>query len=270
MQDKKESKVGKRLSEATTRRVVILVLAMLFSVPFFTVNTYVIEPNSYDYGLSLVRELGPETEQGKSVFLDTVDIQKSLDTTPLIFLYIDPNTTYSKETSDTSKILIWENPLVNISNMRENEQEYIQLETGENSEALYYAIYDLRSVVYLQAVLGIANTFLVCIILGAGAMIFSKITNDLVILPIENMIEKINKITQDPLKAHYEEEDKLLLEELQMQERIEAGEVPDKNNSNTQGGPMETVVLEQTLSKIGALLAIGFGEAGSMIIAQNM
>jgi len=33
---------------------------------------------------------------------------------------------------------------------------------------------------------------------------------------------------------------------------------------------METVVLEQTIIKIGALLALGFGEAGSKIIAQNM
>ena len=33
---------------------------------------------------------------------------------------------------------------------------------------------------------------------------------------------------------------------------------------------METVVLEQTIVKIGALLALGFGEAGSKIIAQNM
>jgi hypothetical protein len=30
---------------------------------------------------------------------------------------------------------------------------------------------------------------------------------------------------------------------------------------------METVILEQTLSKIGSLLALGFGEAGSMIIS---
>lgn len=30
---------------------------------------------------------------------------------------------------------------------------------------------------------------------------------------------------------------------------------------------METVVLEQTIIKIGALLALGFGEAGSKIIA---
>ena len=84
---------------------------------------------------------------------------------------------------------------MNIDSLREDEQEYVQLDTGKDSPELYYAIYDLRDVVYLQAVLGIANTFLVCVILGAGAMIFSKITNDLVIHPIENMIEKINKIT---------------------------------------------------------------------------
>ena len=33
---------------------------------------------------------------------------------------------------------------------------------------------------------------------------------------------------------------------------------------------METTILESTLSKIGALLALGFGEAGSMIISQNI
>ena len=33
---------------------------------------------------------------------------------------------------------------------------------------------------------------------------------------------------------------------------------------------METDILEQTIVKTGALLAIGLGEAGSKIIAQNM
>lgn len=33
---------------------------------------------------------------------------------------------------------------------------------------------------------------------------------------------------------------------------------------------METEVLQKTLNKIGGLLAIGFGEAASKIIAQNM
>jgi len=34
--------------------------------------------------------------------------------------------------------------------------------------------------------------------------------------------------------------------------------------------PLETVVLEQIIVKIGALLSLGFGEAGSKIIASNM
>lgn len=33
---------------------------------------------------------------------------------------------------------------------------------------------------------------------------------------------------------------------------------------------METFILENLIIKIGALLAIGFGEAGSEIIAANM
>ena len=33
---------------------------------------------------------------------------------------------------------------------------------------------------------------------------------------------------------------------------------------------LETDLLEQTLYKLGALMAIGYGEAGSRIIGQNM
>lgn len=45
-------------------------------------------------------------------------------------------------------------------------------------------------------------------------MIFSKLTNDLVITPIEDMIERVNSITEDPIKAAHNEEERLLYEEL--------------------------------------------------------
>lgn len=54
LSDQMESKVGKKLSEITTRRVIVLVLIMLFSQPIFSVSTYMQEPNSYDYGLNLI------------------------------------------------------------------------------------------------------------------------------------------------------------------------------------------------------------------------
>jgi len=43
-----------------------------------------------------------------------------------------------------------------------------------------------------------------------------------------------------------------------------------KKNGSKKEAPYETVILEQTIIKIGALLALGFGEAGSKIIAENM
>lgn len=50
-----ESKVGKKLSDLTTRRTIILVLAMLFSVPLFSTGTYFQEPDPYSVGLSLMK-----------------------------------------------------------------------------------------------------------------------------------------------------------------------------------------------------------------------
>jgi len=35
-----ESKVGKKLSDLTTKRVIVLVLTMMFSVPLFMLTTY--------------------------------------------------------------------------------------------------------------------------------------------------------------------------------------------------------------------------------------
>jgi len=57
----KESKVGKKLSDKTTKRVIVMVLVMLFSVPIFTVTEYVDTPTSFMYGLSLMYDLGVDT-----------------------------------------------------------------------------------------------------------------------------------------------------------------------------------------------------------------
>jgi hypothetical protein len=68
-------------------------------------------------------------------------------------------------------------------------------------------------------------------VLSAGAGIFSKLTTDLVITPIETMIEKVNNITKDPLKAAYDEEERLLMEEFAKNEDSD-GEGNDGFNKN--------------------------------------
>jgi malonyl CoA-acyl carrier protein transacylase len=80
------------------------------------------------------------------------------------------------------------------------------------------------------------------------------------------MIHKVKKIAKNPLEAAQEEENQALA----MEKFMEENKSKKKKKNKDKDGPFETVILESTIVKIGALLAIGFGEAGSEIIAKNM
>jgi len=57
-------------------------------------------------------------------------------------------------------------------------------------------------------------TVSICFILVISSSIFSKIINDLVIFPLENMIIKIENIIKDPIKAAQDEEKRILIEDV--------------------------------------------------------
>lgn len=111
---------------------------------------------------------------------------------------------------------------------------------------MYLAVYDLSDIVQLDAKLGIATTLIVCIVLGAGAWYFSKITSELVIDPIENMIDKINKITENPLLAAEKEEEKFILDDMHSAEnpiQKDKNEIPHDKKKKEVEQTMETVLL---------------------------
>lgn len=60
--------MGKKLSDLTTRRVIILVLAMLLSVPIFSTSTYLDDNDSYEIGLDLMRGYNPGDDGFNRVF----------------------------------------------------------------------------------------------------------------------------------------------------------------------------------------------------------
>jgi len=86
------------------------------------------------------------------------------------------------------------------------------------------------------------------------------------------MIAKVNNIAKNPLTAASEEENHQVAIELAKEEgpkrKKQAKHGPKKKKKEEK--PFETAILEQTIIKIGGLLAVGFGEAGSEIIANNM
>lgn len=55
--DKKESYVGKKLNDSTTKKIIILVLFLIFSFPLFSNKTYIEEPEGFDSGLELLSKL---------------------------------------------------------------------------------------------------------------------------------------------------------------------------------------------------------------------
>ena len=120
------------------------------------------------------------------------------------------------------------------------------------------------------AALSIGRTIFICLVLTIAAMLFSSTTNNLVINPIESMIRKVKKIAKNPLEAAQEEEKQALAKERIIKEENKKNKNSKKKKKKNKEAPYETVILENTIVKIGALLAIGFGEAGSEIIAKNM
>ncbi len=77
------------------------------------------------------------------------------------------------------------------------------------------------------------------------------------------MLEKVKLIASNPLAAASDEiEQAGVLSMMQQQEQ--------KGKKKGNEGENETAILEKAIVKIGHLLALGFGEAGSQIIASNM
>lgn len=120
-------------------------------------------------------------------------------------------------------------------------------------------------------------------------MQFSKDANNLVLRPVERMIEKVNLIRDNPLAAMKMADDEFKGEEMKKfrdtnnrekqhvwLEKYHMGWLSKTIGWLTFKGPIredamtETAILEKTIIKLGSLLALGFGEAGARIVADNM
>jgi len=184
------------------------------------------------------------------------------------------------------------------SKLRYNERTVMVPTTAtstEYEEIHFMFIFDRRPGSQLEAILNTAQTIFICFLLGFGAMTFSQDANRLVLTPIERMISKLDKIRNNPLEAMTIGDEEHHREQVRAFKR---GQQRENTDAESEGKrqclcirwflavwkcirrrssapkpipePMETVVLEKTIIKIGSLLALGFGEAGAEIIGQNM
>jgi len=149
--------------------------------------------------------------------------------------------------------------------------------------------FDARPYVRVESQNNMMLTGFICLVLCVASLQFSKDANVLVLRPVERMIEKVNLIRDNPLAAMKMADDEFKGEEIK---KFKANTTREKRSiwlekyhlsclsrilnwfstGSTSGDDamMETAVLEKTIIKLGSLLALGFGEAGASIVADNM
>mmetsp|Transcript_49035 Transcript_49035/g.85352 ORF Transcript_49035/g.85352 Transcript_49035/m.85352 type:complete len:1029 (+) Transcript_49035:103-3189(+) len=145
----------------------------------------------------------------------------------------------------------------------------------------HFAFYfDLRPYTRQEAGFSLMITTFICFVLCVASLYFSNDANRLVLRPVENMIKRVEIIRNDPLVAM-----QMADEEFKTEEK-EKAKLKDKktkqlmkrcndaftcgNQDKSREAPMETLILEKTIIKLGSLLALGFGEAGANIIGHNL
>lgn len=126
------------------------------------------------------------------------------------------------------------------------------------------AYVDIKFKNNINAVLSMLRTIFVCICLAGSALYFVKDMNTYVLTPIENMLKKIETITENPINAASIQEKEAFVWHTLYSTNKEALKLKEEQKH------YETSQLEEIIVKIGALLAIGFGEAGSNIISANI
>ena len=241
-----ESKVGQKLSEITTKRIIILILGMMFFLPLFSTNMYVLENTSYEYGLMRIDATADDPMELDRAWGKFIDAHANLFN-PVVYVEI-------------IGLRKWQG--MNPDDLRPEERRYYVLPQNTGSRYFSWAVEDLRPSTRIQAGLNMARTIFICVVLTVSGLLFSKDANDLVIGPIENMTNKIKKMIENPLDAAQDAElDEMIIEEVNKQNEKAVKKKEDM---------METELLEKTIVKIGTLLVLGFGEAGAEIIASNM
>jgi len=172
------------------------------------------------------------------------------------------------------------------SDLRSMERDFVfgsHSYQGKNYMMLIY--FDMRTTSRNSAGFNVLTTVFICMILWYGSMTFSKVSDTLVLHPLERMIERVEKIKENPMEAIWASESLTMIEHYDGPEKKSLlqgffhflrptmlGKFIERRRGEAKAvaPPMETVMLEKTIIKIGGLMALGFGEAGMEIICQNM
>lgn len=69
----------------------------------------------------------------------------------------------------------------------------------------FKAVYSIKNQINLESTINILRTLFICIVLSIASFYFTKDAQELVLDPLERMIEKVKIISQNPMSAATDE-----------------------------------------------------------------
>lgn len=253
----KPSQVGQHLSEQTTRKVVLLVLVMLFGIP-------ILQPQIQDHAERYtITELNYMASSNLTLGIYTGPVFESTSGTEQPVLtpeaQLAVNATMASEIAwvidyyhDTCLYLRIKGTYASFEYTHSDLDSYRTSEVKGVSEGDSIGLFSRRGEAQLAGEYAFITTFVVLALLTIGAILFNGNNHRMVIVPIERMMATIVALQANPLaKAS-----------LSTMDNDRLGSSQDHNN--------ETGMLERTLEKLTGLLQVGFGEAGSKMIQKCM
>ncbi len=275
--DESNSRVGEHLSEKTTRRVVIIVLAMLFGLPAMTIT---VSSTSQQDGLDYLTYLA-DNNATRAVFDDAFERYRffpSVNQWDLLSIHVQraPNSLYNVSLDADYQPL---------DTFRDLEIKFV---LSMNAAGQYnLATFNVSNNARLDGAYGALETLVVVVLLAIGTTLFGNDADEIVISPIQRMIDVIENMKKNPLAKMTAGNDAELLARMQRakaglgglsrststwgdwaREKAEAAWVVVSGGGDEEGA--ETGLLEKTLQKLSGLLQVGFGEAGASIIQRNL
>ena len=276
MQKKKrrqtDSKVGRQLSELATKAVIIMCFMLLILLPMFNGDFWISEDSGTEgvtVGIkSILDYKWSVTPNYKTLVYSEVDANKTSDTSfqttlasftksyienfanvsngPLVKIKLPGASVNYYETTNFSQYRLEE---VNVGMLEVSGLGKIEVHQDGAKQST------------ADSYISIVRTFFICFILLGGSNLFSVSTYNLIINPIERMTDKVIDVIEKPQKV----KEKAFIEQEEEEVNINLNQQEEEDDAAVKAS-METVIVEDAIKKIGILLGVGLGEAGSSLI----
>lgn len=252
--DRNESHAGKKILELTAKRLYLLIIMLILALICFDISIYSNTNNKTHFSIDYFTYVKNHTQLNYSFEMFKYEMNKTQGNIKLLSVSIYNYTYISND--DILSLRSWE-----IEEVKAVCDHPLLMSINNNSTNCI-AKFDIREQIKFFSIINISKTLFIIAMISLFSYAFNKDTKKIISDPINNMTKKITGITNNPIEA--------MLNETNDNKEIKNTDKYIFRCCRNKVNNLETLIIEKAISKIGGLLALGFGEAGSEIVAKNM